>query len=96
MSTMVIHLSPSVIRPQEIPATGALIGTPASMRARVDPQTEACDVEPLEEMTSDTHLMAYGNSSMEGSTGIRDLSARAPCPISLLPGDLEAFASPVE
>ena len=30
------------------PATGALIGTPASISASVLPQTEACDVEPLE------------------------------------------------
>ena len=44
MSIMVIHLSPSVIRPQEIPATGALIGTPASMSDRVEAQTEPYDV----------------------------------------------------
>src|SRR5699024_12048116 len=41
MSTMVIHRSPSVIRPQEMPATGALMGTPASISARVEPQMEA-------------------------------------------------------
>ena len=31
---------PSVMRPQEIPATGALIGTPASINASVEPQME--------------------------------------------------------
>ena len=50
--------SSAVIRPQEIPATGALIGTPASISASVDPQTEPCDVEPLEDTTSDTSRMA--------------------------------------
>ena len=33
MSSMVIQRSPSVIRPQEMPATGALMGTPASISA---------------------------------------------------------------
>ena len=58
--------SPSVIRPQEMPATGALIGTPASIRASVEPQTEPWEVEPLEEMTSETRRRAYGNSSPAG------------------------------
>ena len=58
ISTMVIQRSPSVIRPQEIPATGALIGTPASIRARVEPQMEAWEVEPLEETTSETRRYA--------------------------------------
>ena len=44
------------------------------------------EVDPLEDKTSDTTLMAYGNSSTEGITGISALSASAPCPISLLPG----------
>ena len=33
-------MSPSFTRPQEIPATGPLIGTPASMSANVAPQIE--------------------------------------------------------
>ena len=78
MSTIVIQRSPSVIRPQEIPATGALIGTPASIRASVEPQIEPCEVEPLEETTSDTTLIAYGNSSTDGITGTSALSASAP------------------
>ena len=55
---MVIQRSPSVIRPQEIPATGALIGTPASIRDRVLPQTEPWEVEPLEDSTSETRRSA--------------------------------------
>ena len=78
MSTIVIQRSPSVIRPQEIPATGALIGTPASISASVEPQIEPCEVEPFEERTSDTSLNAYGNSSTGGITGTRARSASAP------------------
>ena len=40
------------------PATGAEMGTPASMRDRLDPQTEAIEVDPLEESTSDTRRKA--------------------------------------
>ena len=54
---MVMNRSPSVTRPQEMPATGALIGTPASIRARVEPQIDAWEVEPLEESTSLTSRM---------------------------------------
>ena len=37
-----------------MPATGALIGTPPSISARVEPQTEPIEVEPFELSTSDT------------------------------------------
>ena len=40
------------------PATGFLMGTPASMRAMVLAQMEAWEVEPLELTTSDTRRMA--------------------------------------
>ena len=40
-----------------MPATGALIGTPASISARVEPHTDAIEVEPLEESTSETTRM---------------------------------------
>ena len=43
----------SVIRPMEIPATGALIFTPASISARVHPHVLAIDVEPFDSRTSD-------------------------------------------
>ena len=65
------------------------MGTPASNSANVLPQTLACEVEPFELNTSDTSLIVYGNSSIEGITGSKALSAKAPCPISLLPGLLK-------
>jgi hypothetical protein len=40
-----------------MPATGALIGTPASIRARELPQTLAIDVLPLLDNTSETRRM---------------------------------------
>ena len=83
-----------VTSPVEIPATGFLIGTPASIKANVLPQILACDVEPLDDNTSDTTLIEYGNSSSDGSTGTKAFSAKAPCPISLLPGPLDGLASP--
>jgi hypothetical protein len=43
--------------PMEIPATGAMIGTPASISAKVLPQTEAIEVEPFELKTSETKRM---------------------------------------
>ena len=50
--------SPSLTRPMATPATGALIGTPVSISARVEPQTEAIEDEPLEASTSDTRRRA--------------------------------------
>ncbi len=37
-----------------MPATGALMGTPAAISDRLEPQTEAMEVEPLDCMTSET------------------------------------------
>ena len=54
----VVKSSPSWIRPQEMPATGALSGTPASISAIVVPQMEPWEVEPLEDRTSETTRMA--------------------------------------
>ena len=88
--------SSDVISPIAIPAAGLLIGTPASNNANVDPQTEAWEVEPFELNTSETNLIVYGNSSSEGISGSKALSAKAPCPISLLPGPLNGFTSPTE
>ncbi len=55
--------SGSLIRPIAAPPTAALIGTPASMRARLEPQVDAIEVEPLEVTHSLTRRMTYGNSS---------------------------------
>ena len=83
-----------MINPIAIPAAGLFIGTPASNNANVEPQTDACEVEPLELKTSDTNLIVYGNSSSDGINGSRALSANAPWPISLLPGPLNGLTSP--
>ena len=86
----------SAIMPIAMPATGALIGTPASINDRVEPQTLAIDVEPLELSTSLTSRSAYGNSSSCGTTGIKARSASAPCPISRRRGEPTRPVSPVE
>ena len=65
-----------------MPATGLLIGTPASRSARTPPQTEAIEVEPFDSHTSLLMRMAYGKSSVEGMTGAMERSASAPWPIS--------------
>jgi hypothetical protein len=49
--------STSVTRPIAAPATGALIGTPASISARVEPHVDAIDVEPLDVTHSLTRRM---------------------------------------
>ena len=46
------------ISPIAIPATGLLSGTPASISARQEPHVEPMEVEPLDDSTSDTTLMA--------------------------------------
>ena len=97
ISVSIIYLSGSsglVTSPVEIPATGAVIGTPASIRAKVLPQILPWDVDPFELSTSETTLIAYGKSSSEGKTGIKAFSASAPCPISRLPGPRDVLASP--
>ena len=44
-------------RPIATPATGALIGTPASISARLVPQTLAMELEPFDSRTSETTRM---------------------------------------
>ena len=58
MSESTTTSSPSLIRPMAPPDTGAEIGTPASMRAKHDPQVEAMEEEPLDSSTSLTTRMA--------------------------------------
>ena len=48
----------SVQMPMLMPATGRIMGTPASMRAREAPQTVAIEVEPLDSMISLVTRMA--------------------------------------
>ena len=49
---------PSEISPIAIPATGALIGTPPAIRAKVPAQIEACEEEPFDSKTSATKRIA--------------------------------------
>ena len=54
MSVRVVYLPSAKTSPMAMPATGALIGTPASMSESEDPQTDAIEVDPFEESTSET------------------------------------------
>ena len=54
MSDRIATRLPSVIRPIAIPATGALIGTPASINESVPPQIAAIDEEPFDSRVSET------------------------------------------
>ena len=78
MSVKMVKYSPSFTRPIATPATGALMGTPASIKDKVEPQTEPMEEEPLDSKTSETRRIAYGNSSSEGITGSNARSAKAP------------------
>jgi hypothetical protein len=49
--------SPSFTSPMAMPATGALMGTPPSIRARVPAQTVPMEEDPLDSSTSDTSRM---------------------------------------
>ena len=48
----------SVTKPVDIPATCLEMGTPASMSANEPPQTLAMEVDPFEDIISDTILIA--------------------------------------
>jgi len=82
--------------PIATPETGALIGTPASINASVEPHTDPIEVEPLDDNASDTMRMVYGNDSDAGMTGTNARSANAPCPTSRLLCPRSGFTSPVE
>ena len=58
----VVYLPSANTRPIAMPATGALIGTPASISDSVEPQTDAIDVEPFDDSTSETTRIVYGHS----------------------------------
>ena len=79
-----------------MPETGAAIGTPASMSASVEPQTEPMELEPLDSRTSETMRIVYGKSSSAGMTGSRARSARAPWPMSRRFGPRMNPVSPTE
>src|ERR687892_2173572 len=79
-----------------MPATGALIGTPASISDSDDPQTEAIEDEPLDSRISDTTRIVYGNVSWSGIIGTSARSASAPWPMSRRLGPRMKPASPTE
>src|SRR5213080_4310452 len=64
------------------PATGALIGTPASMSDSDVPHTLAIELEPFDSRISDTTRITYGKAVMSGITALTPRRARLPCPIS--------------
>ncbi len=78
-----------------MPATCALVGTPASISARLAPQTEAIDDEPFDSVISETTRIEYENSSGPGSTASSARLARRPWPISRRLGVPTRPVSPV-
>src|SRR3979409_1750319 len=79
-----------------MPATGCLIGTPASISDSEEPHTEAIDEEPLDSKMSETTRIVYGKSSVEGIIGTSARSASAPWPMSRRLGPRMNPASPTE
>lgn len=96
MSLSTTKSSPSFTRPIAMPATGALIGTPASISASELPQTEAIEDEPFDSVISETTRIVYGNSSIVGITASTPRLARRPWPISRRFGPIMRPASPTE
>src|SRR5919107_270354 len=84
------------MRPIAMPATGRLIGTPASMSDSEEPQTDAIEDDPLDSRMSDTTRIVYGNSSCVGIIGTSARSASAPWPMSRRFGPRMKPASPTE
>src|SRR3546814_18025222 len=78
MSDSTTKSSPSFTRPIAMPATGALIGTPASINASAEPQTDAIDEEPFDSVISETIRIVYGNSSIVGIPARTPRLARRP------------------
>ena len=82
MSESTAKRLPSLISPIAMPATCALSGTPASISARLAPQTDAMDELPLDSVISETTRIEYANSSAVGNTAIKARLASLPWPIS--------------
>ena len=82
MSVRTVKRSSSFTSPIAIPATGALIGTPASINDSEDPQTLAIELDPLDSVISDTTRIVYGKSSILGRHELIPRRARRPCPTS--------------
>ncbi len=50
-----------------MPETAPRIGTPASINERLDEHTDPIDVEPFDDMTSDTRRSVYAKSYLVGN-----------------------------
>ena len=79
-----------------MPETGALIGTPASISASVEAQTEPIDDEPFDSSVSDTIRTVYGKSSTDGMAASSARCASAPWPMSRRFGPRMKPVSPTE
>ena len=88
--------SPSFTRPIAMPATGALTGTPASISASEEPQTEAIDEEPFDSVISDTTRMVYGNDFHDGITAHAALGEAAVADLAAASGAPKRPVSPTE
>ena len=73
-----------------------MIGTPASMSASVEPQTEPIDEEPFDSSVSETMRIVYGKSSSDGIIGSSARWASAPWPMSRRFGPRMKPVSPTE
>ena len=73
-----------------------MIGTPASMSASVEPQTEPIDEEPFDSSVSETSRIVYGKSSTPGITAWSARCASAPWPMSRRFGPRMKPVSPTE
>ena len=96
MSESTTNFSSSFTKPIAIPATAALIGTPASINAKDAPHTEAIEEEPFDSVISDTTRTTYGNSSAVGITANTPRFAKRPWPISRRFGEPIRPVSPTE
>ena len=93
----VVYLPSAYTKPIAMPATGALIGTPASISDSVEPHTDAIDVEPFEAMHvgDDAQRVRplergrdHGNERPLGERTVADLAAlRRPHPAGLTRGE---------
>ncbi len=76
------------------PPTAEANGTPASINARLAPQTEAIELDPFDSRMSLTTRSVYGNTVSSGIMGVKERSASAPWPISRRPGPRMKPTSP--
>src|SRR4026208_877616 len=96
MSVRIAYLFPSITRPIATPATGAFIGTPASIIDKVPPHTDAIDDEPFDSVISETTRRVDGKSASSGSAGPNARRASAPWPISRRLDEPNRPTSPTE